>query len=139
MTELMKLIQDADLASVEVERAREVVENAKASLEAAKEGFELAKTQFDQTLMRADEMGVPRAKLKKLAEERTTVLISAGLISANQEARHPIPRSPKPAKKKAKSEIETETPAPDSEADEAFERGPKTDFPDRVEAPYLDA
>jgi multidrug resistance efflux pump len=138
MTELMKLIQDADLASVDVERAREAVESAKASLEAAKENFEQAKTQFDQTLMRADEMGVPRAKLKKLAEERTTVLVSSGLIStASQEARHPIPKSVKPAKKKTKSEAEV--PPSESDADEVFDVISKTDFADRAEETYLDA
>jgi multidrug resistance efflux pump len=107
MTDLVQLIQDADFAHIEMENARSAVEAAKAQLEAAKENFESSKFAFDQVIARADEVGVPRAKLRKLVEERAAVLAASGLISTpvNPSANR-TPKPPKPPKKKASKAVE---------------------------------
>lgn len=87
MSDLMKLIQEADVASVEFEKARAQVEAAKLSLETAKEQQDQARTALDEIVNRADELGVPRAKVRKLIEERTQSLMASGLIPTTAEIR----------------------------------------------------
>lgn len=126
MTELVPLIQDADLAHLEMENARAAVEAAKAQLEAAKDTLESSKFAFDQVIARADELGVPRAKLRKLVEERAAVLMASGLVSTpvNASATR-TPKPPKAAKKKKPVDETNEFEAGDqmgaAEADESVE------------------
>jgi len=106
MSEVMKLIQEADCAAIEMERARFAVEIAKATLETAKDGFEKARSFFDQTLIRADELGIPRAKIKKLIEDRTSALVASGLMASTDEKPRP-PRPARVAKKTATADSES--------------------------------
>lgn len=87
MSDLMKLIQEADVASIEFEKARAQVEAAKLSLETAKEQQDQARAALDEIVNRADEYGVPRAKVKKLIEERTQSLMASGLMPTTAEIR----------------------------------------------------
>ena len=82
MSDLVQLIQEADISMLNLENARGAVEAAKAQFESAKEDFELAKTSFDETIAKADEINVPRAKLKKLVEERSAALMASGLYNS---------------------------------------------------------
>lgn len=81
-TELVQLIQEADFALVQLEQARSAVEAAKLGFELAKEELEQRRDLFEQVIARADEVGVPRGKLKKLAEERSAALLASGLLSS---------------------------------------------------------
>ena len=105
MSDLLNLIQEADIHAIEMEQAREAVEAAKQALEAAKERFDQSKATFEQTVARADDVGVPRAKVKKLIEERTTAVLGSGLIDSIEKT----PRAPKatraPRKTKATEEV----------------------------------
>ena len=50
------------------------LELAKAALETAKNNFETAKQAYDELLAQADGHGIPKAKLKKLTEDRMLAL-----------------------------------------------------------------
>lgn len=99
MSELMKLIQEADSAAVEFEKARAQVEAAKLCLETAKDLQDQARTALDEIVNRADELGVPRAKVRKLIEERTQSLMASGLIPTTAEIRASAGVKPRSAKK----------------------------------------
>lgn len=107
MLDLMQLIQEADLALLDVERARTEMEAAKVALEMAKSEHERVKIHFDSVIVKADELGVPRAKLKKLVEERTAALSASGLLStpANKSA---VKESKSPNKKSSKTKTKKE-------------------------------
>ncbi len=98
-SDLVQLIQDADFAVMDIETTRMAFEASKTAVEFAKEDYERAKKTFDQVIAQADELGIPRAKLRKLVEERSAALLASGLLSVpvNKAAR------PKPAAKKAKA------------------------------------
>ncbi len=127
MVDLIQLIQEADFALLDVERTRMGVESAKAALEMAKSDFDHAKSHFDSVISKADSLGVPRAKLKKIIEERTAVLSASGLLSvpANKStAQSPFAspkKAPKTKSKKADESADTEESSFDgnSEAEEA--------------------
>lgn len=87
MSDLMKLIQDADSAAIEFEHARAHVENLKNQLDAAKTAQDEARTSLDAIVNRADDLGIPKAKVKKLIEERAHALMTSGLISADGESK----------------------------------------------------
>lgn len=106
MSDLMKLIQEADVAAVEFEKARAQVEGAKLALENAKEQHDQARNTLDEIVSRADEYGVPRAKIKKLIEERTQALMASGLIPTTESRASAAPKPPK-APKKAKPVVES--------------------------------
>ncbi len=101
MNNLIQLIQDADVASVQMEQARQAVEAAKSAFEAAKAQADEAKTNFDSVVARADELGVPRAKLRKLIEERSAALMASGLMGSTTPS---APKVAKPARKRPKTE-----------------------------------
>jgi outer membrane protein TolC len=101
--DLIQLVQDADAALLDVERARLNVEAAKYALEMAKTDFDQAKSAFDAVIARADDVGVPRAKLKKIVEERTAVLSASGLLSVPANRPSITAKPAKPAKKNAKA------------------------------------
>ncbi len=105
MSDLLGILQEADAASFEMERSKEAVESAKVILDLAKEKFEQAKVAFDQTLSQADQLGVPRAKMRKLVEERTLALMASGLMPSADARSASALKVPKLKKQKA---IETE-------------------------------
>lgn len=105
MVDLIQLIQEADFALLDVERTRMGVESAKTALEMAKSDCDRAKSHFDSVIAKADSLGVPRAKLKKIIEERTAVLSASGLLSvpANKSnAQSPFGSTKKAPKAKSK-------------------------------------
>ncbi|MBL7543912.1 MAG: hypothetical protein JNL11_08850 [Bdellovibrionaceae bacterium] len=109
MTDLMKLIHEADTAAIELEHARTYLETLKRQLDTAKESYDKARNELDLIVGRADELGVPRAKVKKLIEERAQALVASGLISGDGESRMSALRSmTKPAK--APKKLKTSSP-----------------------------
>jgi hypothetical protein len=105
MSDLLQLIQEADIHAIEMETAREGVEAAKLALEAAKERFDQTRSQFDLTVAKADEIGVPRAKFKKMIEERTSAFFGSGLVEVTERAPK-APKAPRAVKKpKATEEV----------------------------------
>ena len=101
--ELIKLLQEGDATGLEMQKALEALEHAKKSVEQAKERYDLTKNFFEQVIARAEEAGVPRAKFKKLVEERVAGLWNSGLISQSEEKSAKPVRVARP--KKAKDEI----------------------------------
>jgi hypothetical protein len=109
MSELIKLIQEADVAALEMEQAKMTVETAKLALENAKENLEQARRSFDDILVKADELGIPRPKVKKLIEERTTALVASGLMGSETRTQTAKPaRAAKGSRKNPKAVAETD-------------------------------
>lgn len=104
MNNLIQLIQEADAASVQMEQARQNVETAKAAFEAAKAQVDEAKTNFDAVVARADDLGVPRAKLRKLIEERSAVLMASGLMGQATPSAPRVAKPPRPKRTKTEKE-----------------------------------
>ena len=100
MSDLVQLIQEADVSMLNLENARAAVEAAKAQFESAKEDFELARASFDETIAKADEINIPRAKLKKLVEERSAALMASGLYSSHAGTTTKSAKAPKQSKAK---------------------------------------
>lgn len=108
MSDLMKIIQDADQAAVELEMARMRVETAKQYLETAKGAQEQARIILDEVFARAEELGTPKAKIKKLVEERAQSLVASGLIpTGGLETRSIAPKAPRPPRR-TKITVDTE-------------------------------
>jgi hypothetical protein len=62
-------------------------ELAKAALETARNNLDAAKQAYDDLLAQADTYGIPKAKLKKLTEDRVQALLDSGLLTGvKQEA-----------------------------------------------------
>ena len=119
MSDLMKLIQDADVAAVDLEKARSQVETAKQNLETAKELQEQARLFLDEILSGAENIGIPRAKIKKLVEERTQMLVASGLMPTSGETRLVSP--------KAKTSKKTKAASDEAQADETLVIRPEED------------
>lgn len=124
MSDLLNLIQEADVHAIEMEQAREAVEVAKQALEAAKERFDQTKTTFEQTVARADDIGVPRAKFKKLIEERTTAVLGSGLIESLEKTPKAAkaPRAPRKSKQTDESLTDVIELYPEASAEAADEQ-----------------
>ncbi len=101
MSDFFKLLQEADLASLDMERAKIAVEVAKDSWEKAKEEYEDARKAFEKVLFKADEMAIPRQRIRKLIDDRTQALVASGLIES--EARASLARTSAKASKKPKT------------------------------------
>jgi len=86
----LTFLNQADSATLQLEQARRALESAKLELDSAKKNY-------DEVLAQADEHGIPKAKLKKLAEDRVAQLIESGLFEGA-----PAPRTAAPAKPKVK-------------------------------------
>lgn len=98
--DLIKLLQEGDATGLEMQKALDALEHAKKAVEQAKERFDLTKNYFEQVIAKADEAGIPRAKFKKLVEERVAVLWNSGLLDqADEKAAKPV-KVARPAKKK---------------------------------------
>jgi len=73
MTDALKTIHDVDLACL-------ANEAAKAALELAKQEAEATRLRLEDTLSKAEEAGLSRTKLRKVAEERASALLASGLL-----------------------------------------------------------
>jgi hypothetical protein len=81
------------------------LELARAALEVARAHFETAKAAHEELLAQAESRGIPRAKLKKLAEDRVQGLLEAGLVErASTELLPRKERAPRKAKNLDSSE-----------------------------------
>lgn len=114
--DLVQLIQQADLALVQMEQARSNVDAAKLNFEIAKEDFEKSRQAFDHVIAKADDFGVNRGKLKKLAEERSAALLASGLLAVPANGTVRPPKAAKPARK-TKETKSSKSEAQYSEAD----------------------
>lgn len=70
----LSFLSEADAITLEFERAKRGLESAKAA-------FENAKKSYEDLLARADDHGIPKAKLKKLTEDRIQSLFDSGLLN----------------------------------------------------------
>jgi hypothetical protein len=84
-------LSQADHVTLQLELARAAFDSAKAQ-------FDAAKAAHDELLSQAESRGIPRAKLKKLSEDRVQGLLEAGLVGASE----PAPRKER-ASRKAKT------------------------------------
>lgn len=109
MTDLIKILQEADTLSLALEQSRQGFENAKSALEKSKLQLEESQSDLNALLARSEELGIPRSKLKKLIEERTQALLASGLWLESDAA----PKAPKAPRKK------TEKPVAEFEAEPA--------------------
>ena len=93
----LDFLSQADNATLKLELAKMALETAKANLEVAKQSYE-------DVLAQADSHGIPRAKLKKLAEDRVQALIDSGLVSVTARGDGAKAEAKKDRPKKAKAE-----------------------------------
>ena len=105
-------LAEADDKAVQLERA-------KRGLEAAKAALENAKLDYDALLAKAEDLGIPRAKLRKITEDRIQSLSDSGMLAFGPGgANSATPKSAakpaaKPRKAKAPKEVDADA---DSEA-----------------------
>jgi len=94
------------------------MEKAKRNLETAKTNFDNAKRDYDELLSKADEVGVPKAKLKKLLEDRIAMLFDSGILDfldgQSEAVAAKKPRKPKRPKAEAPEEVSEEVKADES-------------------------
>lgn len=90
-----EFLAEADAATLQFEKAKRALETAKADLE-------LARKTYDEVLARADEMGIAKAKLKKLTEERVQALLDSGLFEM-RDLTFAGPKEPKVKKPRVKA------------------------------------
>jgi hypothetical protein len=96
------------------------LELAKSALEAAKAAFDQAKQAYDDLLNQTDTHGIPKAKLKKLTEDRVQALFENGLVSVTRAEAKPA-ESKRPRKAKIEAEVVGETwPAEPQDAEISF-------------------
>ncbi len=92
----LELLKQADEVTLQLEIARRSLDLAKLKLDAAKQFY-------DDVFSKCDEAGIPKAKLKKLAEERVQALFEAGMIDLEKmETQAPTSKVEKPKKAKKK-------------------------------------
>lgn len=102
MNDLLKTIHDIDIAFLTAEKARLAVESAKGALELAKQDADTARFRLEEALSKAEEAGHPRAKLRKVAEERVSSLLSSGLLKDDSQlSEKPTPKAAKPRRQKS--------------------------------------
>lgn len=108
----LEFIKQADTVTLNLEKA-------KRALEAAKEELDQAKTAYDEVFAQSDEHGIPKAKLRKLTEDRVQAMIDAGLLEMSSGSRSPAAATKieKPKKTK-KREIEEQVVEYDANGDE---------------------
>lgn len=108
MSDLINLIQEADLLMLDWENSKTELESAKLQLELAKEKLDSSRQKFESVVSQADQFGIPRAKLRKLVEERSQSLVASGLFSTPANAAPTKSSSPKPPKAVKKSKAVSE-------------------------------
>ena len=117
MTNLISFLSEADSAALRLEGARRELETAKLNLEQAK----LA---YDSVVAKADELGIPRAKLKRLTDERLASLIDtglAGLPASQSSAPRAVDTKADRPKKTSKAKIQNGKSDLDTDLDTAVE------------------
>ena len=80
------------------------VEQAKMALEKAKSELDHSKNYYEEIFSQCEENGIPKAKLKKLLEERLQTLIESGLVSLSATG------NSKPAAEKASASEKSSSP-----------------------------
>ena len=95
----LTILNQADNATLHLEKAKRALDAAKLELDTAKKAY-------DEVLAQADEHGIPKAKLKKLAEDRVAQLIESGLFEAPAAPR--VAAAAKPKVKKPKASAKTD-------------------------------
>lgn len=129
--DLIKLLQEGDATGLEMQKAQEALDHAKKAVEQAKERFELTKNYFEQVVAKADEAGIPRAKFKKLIEERVVGLWNSGLLNQIEEKVTKAPKAPRAAKK-AKEDVVADSI--EADIDEEFSRDESTEAAEQAMA-----
>lgn len=104
MNDLLKVLQSGDLAGLEMEKARAAVDAARLALDEARTKFEFAKQAFEDVMEAAEESGLPRAKFKKLIEERTAGLWTSGLVTPDAGSLSTSAKSARAPRKKKSDE-----------------------------------
>jgi len=107
----IKFLSEADTVTLQFEKAKRALESAKVELETAKKNY-------DEMLSRADEMGIPKAKLKKITEDRIQSLVDNGLLEFSDSRAQAKEAKPKKAKVKAAAPSAEEVAV----AESAFEK-----------------
>lgn len=74
------------------------LELARAAFETAKSQFEAAKLAHEDLLSQSESRGLPKAKVKKLADERVQALIEGGLVDRCLDPAPKKERAPRKAK-----------------------------------------
>lgn len=75
---VLECLAKIDFAAVQFEKAKREIENAKVNFERAKQGYE-------EVLTQAESLGLSKAKLKRVAEERVNALIDCGLLDMGKD------------------------------------------------------
>lgn len=108
----LEFLSQADAVALNLEKAKRALELAKADLETAKQ-------EYDELFSRADEHGIPKAKLKKLTEDRVLALIEAGMTGLEtKQTTAPVIKTDRPKKTKKKESRDDSDRASDSEIGE---------------------
>lgn len=101
MTDTLKAIHDVDLAYL-------ANETAKTALELAKQEAEAARLRLEDALSKAEEAGLSRAKLRKVAEERASALLASGLLKEDGIfSEKPSPKAPRAPRRPKVAETES--------------------------------
>jgi cell division protein FtsN len=105
----LEFLAKADSATLRLELAKQAIE-------AAKVEFEACKKAYDEVMSNAEEHGIPKAKLKRLTEERIQALFESGVVSKASAAPEPAPKR-KPKTKVSKTEAEESVTAAEGDLD----------------------
>jgi hypothetical protein len=104
---VLEYLAKVDLAAVQFERA-------KREMEVAKMNFDRSKQTYEEVLTQAEALGLSKAKLKRVAEERVAALLESGLIDLGKES-HPVTKkatvegkTDKVAKSKKKGRVDSD-------------------------------
>lgn len=106
----MDFLAQADRVTLNLELAKRAIETAKAE-------FENAKRAYDELFAQAESHGMPKAKLKKLTEERVQALLESGILQRERGATVDSSRREKTPRKKAKSETQRSEANPSTDED----------------------
>lgn len=102
----LEFLARADSATLKLELAKQAIESAKSEFEACKKAY-------DEVMAQAEEHGIPKAKLKKLTEERIQALFDSGMVSRTSASSEPVAK--KKTKPKAKKVIEDHSETADGD------------------------
>jgi hypothetical protein len=91
----LNFLSQADNITLKLELAKRALESAKTELEQTKQAY-------DEMLAQADAHGIPKAKLKKLTEDRVQALIESGILSAKQRGENPIHGASEPKRERTR-------------------------------------
>jgi len=106
----LNFLSQADNVALKLELAKAALETAKGQLEAAKQAYE-------DLLSQADNHGIPKAKLKKLTEDRVQALLESGLVPAVKAESGGKSTEGKRSKRAPKVEATSESSASEARTD----------------------